>query len=288
MDKIEIEHIKNTLSSIIHWGFGILFLLTCPSEISVHHYITGLLFLLAAIVTIPLTTEQLEKKLKVQIPGTLRFFVVFVIVMVAPSVTPHTPIAVNNSTIASPPSSVNGSETLVVAAAPKQVVTPTSVANSTPVATQTPKPTSVAEPTPTSNPIEKTTSTLNTKGKLDIFTNPAGATITIDGISKGVSPIERLSVPTETHSVTVYLSGYDPQKENIDVTNSETKKLFYTLIPETKQSSAPTSTQEETPTGVQNMPPEYNSALVKLHVHRPPAVTLNETPEEFHISTGLR
>jgi hypothetical protein len=25
-----------------------------------------------------------------------------------------------------------------------------------------------------------------------------------------------------------------------------------------------------------------------VHVHRPPAVTLNETPEEFHISTGLR
>ena len=25
----------------------------------------------------------------------------------------------------------------------------------------------------------------------------------------------------------------------------------------------------------------------RVHVHRPPAVTLNETPEEFHISTGL-
>ena len=25
-----------------------------------------------------------------------------------------------------------------------------------------------------------------------------------------------------------------------------------------------------------------------VHVHRPPAVTLNKTPEEFHISTGLR
>jgi DNA polymerase IV (archaeal DinB-like DNA polymerase) len=27
---------------------------------------------------------------------------------------------------------------------------------------------------------------------------------------------------------------------------------------------------------------------VNIHVHRPLAVTLNETPEEFHISTGLR
>jgi hypothetical protein len=27
---------------------------------------------------------------------------------------------------------------------------------------------------------------------------------------------------------------------------------------------------------------------INVHVHRPPAVTLNETPEEFHISSGLR
>jgi hypothetical protein len=30
----------------------------------------------------------------------------------------------------------------------------------------------------------------------------------------------------------------------------------------------------------------YNT--IKVHVHRPPGVTLNETPEEFHISIGLR
>ena len=32
---------------------------------------------------------------------------------------------------------------------------------------------------------------------------------------------------------------------------------------------------------------DYSRPL-NVHVHRPPAVTLNETPEEFHISTGLR
>jgi hypothetical protein len=32
---------------------------------------------------------------------------------------------------------------------------------------------------------------------------------------------------------------------------------------------------------------EFNITIARLHVHRPPAVTLNETPEEFHISTGL-
>ncbi len=29
------------------------------------------------------------------------------------------------------------------------------------------------------------------------------------------------------------------------------------------------------------------SEWANVHVHKPPAVTLNETPEEFHISTGL-
>jgi len=37
-------------------------------------------------------------------------------------------------------------------------------------------------------------------------------------------------------------------------------------------------------------PPSFcpNRQLLRVHVHRPPAVTLNKIPEEFHISTGLR
>ena len=31
----------------------------------------------------------------------------------------------------------------------------------------------------------------------------------------------------------------------------------------------------------------YTTDYLSVHVHRPPAVTLNETPKEFHISTGL-
>ena len=33
---------------------------------------------------------------------------------------------------------------------------------------------------------------------------------------------------------------------------------------------------------------ELAPLTIKVHVHRPPGVTLNETPEEFHISIGLR
>jgi len=33
--------------------------------------------------------------------------------------------------------------------------------------------------------------------------------------------------------------------------------------------------------------PTKKTKWFKVHVHRPPAVTFNETSEEFHISTGL-
>jgi len=33
---------------------------------------------------------------------------------------------------------------------------------------------------------------------------------------------------------------------------------------------------------------DFENIPLNVHVHRPPAVTLNKTPEEFHISTGLR
>ena len=45
---------------------------------------------------------------------------------------------------------------------------------------------------------------------------------------------------------------------------------------------------EEELSGLLNLALKALKGLLKVHVHRPPAVTLNKTPEEFHISTGLR
>jgi hypothetical protein len=78
-------------------------------------------------------------------------------------------------------------------AAPTQEV---QKSNSEPVSTPATTPTSASSP-----------------GKMDILTSPAGATITVDGVSEGMSPIEGLSVDAGTHSVSIYLSGYDPQKK---------------------------------------------------------------------------
>ena len=187
-----------------------------------HGFIFGLLFLLAAIVSIPLTAAKLEQKLKVPLSGIVRFFAVFLLVAIAISTLPPvTPTAIdNNTSIAAPPLAVSGSDVIAVPSEPAVTPTPT------------------AAPTPTPTP--------DNKGKLDILTSPEGATITVDGVSKGLSPIEGLSVDAGTHTVYSSLSGYNPQKETVDVANSETKKLLYTLAPETKPST--TSTPEETPT----------------------------------------
>ena len=198
-----------------------------------------MLFLLAAIVSIPLTAAKLENKLKVPLSGIVRFFAVFLLVAIAISALPPvTPTAVNNNTtaIAAPSSTVSGSATL---AAPSEPASPTPT----------------AAPTPTPTP--------DNKGKLDILTSPEGATIKVDGVSKGLSPIEGLSVDAGTHSVTVYISGYYPQKETVDVANSETKKLLYTLAPEANPSPTLTSTQEETPTPEVTPTSDYDSSLVK-------------------------
>src|SRR5665647_3248476 len=109
MNGIEPEKKKNTL---IRWVFGVLFLLLSLGMFS-SSFIAGLLFLLAAVVSIPPAAKQLENKLNVRIPGVARFFVVFLLVVVAISATPSTSAPVNNiETIAAPPSTVSGSEAI--------------------------------------------------------------------------------------------------------------------------------------------------------------------------------
>ena len=128
-------------SEIVRYILGDLFLLMSLGSIGSHGFIAGLLFLLAAIIIIPTSASLVEKKISTSMPGIAQFFIVFLLVAVALAAFP-TPTPVNNTTnntktITAPPSANNGSEILVVAAAPKQVVTPTPVAKSAHVATQT-------------------------------------------------------------------------------------------------------------------------------------------------------
>ena len=242
----------------ISYLLGAFFLLMSLGSFGSHGYIAGLLFFLAAIFTIPPAVNQLKKKINVSMPGIAQFFVVFLLVAIAFAAFPATPAATNNTSsnterIAAPPSSVNSSEAIAVPANQ----TPVTISNSTPG----PANASAAKkiPMPVTTPASTPTQTLDNKGKLDILTSPTGATITVDGISEGVSPIEGLSVDAGPHSITVYLSGYDSQQEKVEVANSETKELFYTLVPTVKQSSTSTSTSEETSTSTSEETPTSTS-----------------------------
>ena len=144
MDGIEPEK-KNKLISIVRWAFGALFLIICAGAFLETNYITSLLFILAAIVTIPPAATELEKKLNVHMSGIVRFFVVFIIITLAMAASPNAPTTtptVNNSTgqIAAPPATVSGSDAVAVPSAPAQAATPTET------------PTPEVKPTPTETP----------------------------------------------------------------------------------------------------------------------------------------
>lgn len=86
---------KNTL---IRWIFGIFFLLSSAGSFS-SSFIAGLLFLLAAIISIPPTAAQIERKSNISIPGAARFFIVFILLMAASTALPDDTTQVNNQEV---------------------------------------------------------------------------------------------------------------------------------------------------------------------------------------------
>ena len=112
MDGIEKEKKKITLSIIVRYIFGAIFLLFAVAEIGLMNYVSGLIFILVATVTIKPTMDYLEKRLNFSLSKAAQFFVVFCLVVVAFAAIPDTPATVTNTDIiSSPQSSVSGTET---------------------------------------------------------------------------------------------------------------------------------------------------------------------------------
>lgn len=88
MGRIKEKKITSMLSIIILWIFGVFFLfMSFASAITTEDYgpsySSAFLFFLAAIITIPPSVSELEKKLNTSISGIGRFFVVFLLVVQA-------------------------------------------------------------------------------------------------------------------------------------------------------------------------------------------------------------
>lgn len=218
MNGIELRKKKSISSTLIRYVFGVFFLLSSVAYFS-SSFTTGLLFLLAGIVAIPPTATQLEKKLNISMSGTIRFFVVFLLVIVASASMPHidSTTGLNNSTnaIAAPPTSTNGTTTVAM---------------------------------PTSTETSEAAIASDSKGILDILTSPTGATVTVDGISQGLSPVKGLSVDEGNHNVDLYLSGYNPKTVTVYVNSSDTKTINWTFTPNVSQNPTSTETTEVTAT----------------------------------------
>lgn len=217
MNGIELKKKKSMPNTLIRYVFGVFFILSSLVYFS-SSFTTGLLFLLAGIVAIPLTAAQLEKKLNISMSGTVRFFVVFFLVILASASAPQIDSAttLNDSTdvIAAPLTPTNGTTTAAM---------------------------------PASTEIPEVATTPDNKGILNILTSPAGATVTVDGVSQESSPVKGLSVDEGNHIVDLYLSGYNAKTLTVYVKNSDTKTINWTFTPYVK-SSPTTETPEVTPT----------------------------------------
>lgn|GEM_PF-1474557 len=217
MNGIELKKKKIMSNTFIRYVFGIFFLLSSAVYFS-SSFTTGLLLLLAGIVTIPPTAAQLERKLNISMSGTVRFFVVFFLVILASASAPQIDSAttLNDSTdvIAAPLTPANGTTTTAM---------------------------------PASTEIPEVATTPDNKGILNILTSPAGATVTVDGVSQESSPVKGLSVDEGNHIVDLYLSGYNAKTLTVYVKNSDTKTINWTFTPYVK-SSPTTETPEVTPT----------------------------------------
>jgi hypothetical protein len=147
-----LKELKNTpFIGIILYAFVAFLSVMSLFSMILHGYLEGLLFILAAIVTIPLATNQLKKRMNTSIPGLIIFFLLFCLVIVAIVALPATPIAINNNTnnatvITALLSDVNDSTIAV-----PSKFTPTPASTPTPTAT----PIEATKPTPI--PIHETT-----------------------------------------------------------------------------------------------------------------------------------
>ncbi len=72
---------------------------------------------------------------------------------------------------------------------------------------------------------------MNTAGALYIISSPADATVTLDGLYKGKTPLTLNNLAPDTHIVQLDLPGYYDWKSSVDVPSGGTKTVSATMNP---------------------------------------------------------
>jgi TonB family protein len=75
----------------------------------------------------------------------------------------------------------------------------------------------VAQPTPTAAP-PTTVAPVAVEGSLHVETQPAGATVTVDGVVRGVTPVDVPGLPIGTHQVKIEQKGFAIEEQAVDIT----------------------------------------------------------------------
>ncbi len=112
----------------------------------------------------------------------------------------------------------------------------------TPTGTPTPRPTTVTV-TPTA------TQTPPVYGNLIVVTNPAGATLSLDGEQKGIAPLSFPGIPAGNHTVKAEKTGYISWTGIATVKSGETTTLNATLV-SVNATPTPTTIPTTTPTTI--------------------------------------
>lgn len=89
MDRIKKEEKTSTLRTIDRYVFGVALLLFGAAGISVTNYISGLFFILAAIVILKPTMSYVEKKINSSLSQVANFFVIFCLIIATLAAVPH-------------------------------------------------------------------------------------------------------------------------------------------------------------------------------------------------------
>jgi hypothetical protein len=91
--------------------------------------------------------------------------------------------------------------------------------NRQPEASPTPAPTTLAaQPTPTAAPPSTTVAPVVVDGSLHVETQPAGATVTVDGVVRGVTPVDVAGLSIGTHQVKIEQKGFAVEEQSVEVT----------------------------------------------------------------------
>ena len=68
-------------------------------------------------------------------------------------------------------------------------------------------------------------------GRLNLRSEPTGATVTVDGTFRGQTPLELMLVPGQPHSIEASRAGHEPASQRIRVESGETRDLILSLEP---------------------------------------------------------